>query len=79
MIDDLIIFPQPEDAHTAMAISMAKYSPPGSIDDPKSYKSDITIYDGVRGTSIMRVQGLSYHRLERMRNANDEHVYTRLQ
>lgn len=79
MIDDLIIFPQIEGSSTAMAISSAKYAPPGRVDDPKSYKSDIAIYDSVRGTSIMQVQGLSYHRLERMPNASDEHVYTRVE
>jgi acyl transferase domain-containing protein/NADPH:quinone reductase-like Zn-dependent oxidoreductase len=79
VIDDLVIYEKTVSFGTAMAISSARFGVPGRNDDPKSYKSDIDVYDTESRESIIQVKGLSYHRLDPMKSAGDDHVYTCLE
>ncbi|KAF7590609.1 hypothetical protein BBP40_002604 [Aspergillus hancockii] len=63
MIDDLIINPTSR-PHKGMAIASSYYSGRGHTDAAKSYLGDTSVYDPTTGALLIRMTGLSSHKID---------------
>ncbi|KAF2109985.1 polyketide synthase [Lophiotrema nucula] len=59
-------------------VAQSKFTGAGNQSDPKSYASNIAIYDMESGKNLVEVQGLQFHRLERNPESLNEPGYCRL-
>lgn len=61
MIDEVVNYANSANPETAIAVSSAEYLGIGSLDEKKSYKSKVTVYNPSTGSLLFQVSGLRYH------------------
>lgn len=61
MMDEAVNYANSANPETAIAVSSAEYLEIGSLDEKKSYKSKVTVYNPSTGSLVFQVSGLQYH------------------
>jgi hypothetical protein len=78
IIDDLTIHSRLGPLNTGVALSVSEYTGVGSLEIAKSYKSHVTVYDGVSMHPILDMRGLHYNELSAYKPASESEVFARL-
>ena len=78
MMDEIIINATPAKPKTGIAVSTAEYSGIGNLEEKKSYKSNVTVYDPSTGSLLFQVSGLRYHSIDTREGGHATHTYNRL-
>lgn len=76
--DDLVIYSRSTSLKTGIAVSTSEYTGKGRIDDAKSYKTHVSVYDTESNYLIFQMSGLHYNKLEIHKGRRGLHKYTRL-
>lgn len=77
LIDNLVIFPQPDHVERGIVASEAMWSGVGRPDDNKRFYSDIRTYAQGSNEALFHLQGLRYHSIGA--SADAPHVFTQVQ
>ena len=78
MMDEVIINDSPANPETGIAVSSAEYLGIGNLDEKKSYKSNVTVYNASTGLLLFQVSGLRYHSINTREGHHATHTYNRL-
>ena len=78
IIDDTILYSKPTSLETGIAISTSEYIGTGRTDEPKRYKTHVSVYSTESGSLIFQMSGLHYNKLEIHEDRHRPHKYTRL-
>ncbi|UKZ80175.1 Type I Iterative PKS [Trichoderma virens FT-333] len=76
VIDNLTITPTL--ATRGLARTTSRYVGHGRRDDIKNFVSDAAVYDSETGISVLKLDGLHYHRIETGKTVYDSHTFTAL-
>lgn len=78
MIDDLSVMAQTSRPETGVAVADAEFTNIGREDDPRRYKSNVSVYNTDNGELLFRLSGLHYHALDASIESHASHTYTRV-
>ncbi|KAL7940526.1 putative polyketide synthase [Trichoderma barbatum] len=76
IIDNLTI--TPSRATQGLALTTSRYVGYGRRDDIKNFVSDAAVYDSETGLSVLKLNGLHYHRIDTGPTVYDSHTFSAL-
>ncbi|OHW97941.1 polyketide synthase [Colletotrichum incanum] len=76
LMDDLVIYPQPDDVAHSIVASKAMWSGVGRSDDNKRFVSDILAYSEDTGDMLFHLQGFGYHAINA--SVSRAHAFTQV-
>ena len=78
MMDEVVINANSAKPETGIAVSSAEYLGVGSLDEKKSYKPNVAVYNASTGSLLFQVSGLRYHSINFREGHHATHTYNRL-